>query len=121
MQTATKNVLIIPDFVPTPLNQLLRSVKARIRLKRGDREIVCHYAREQELPQAEGPRRVSVMIEMPGRRVDPDSVLKSLLDCLVCAGLLVNDSSRWCQLGDVRVEKAAKRRTTVVLEDIEES
>src|SRR5262245_1377474 len=97
--------LVIPQFVPTPLNQLMRGRRRdRIRLAKGDRELVGYYARLSGIPPATGKRRVSVEATMPGRRPDPDAILKSLLDALVAAELLRSDSSRWCQLGDVTIE-----------------
>ena len=112
----------IPQFVPTALNALMRGRRRdRIRLAKGDRELVTYYARSSGIPPATGKRRVSIKVSMPGRRPDPDSILKSTLDALVAAGLLRTDSSRWCQLGDVTVEHGDERQTVVRLEDLPES
>ena len=111
----------IPQFVPTTLNRLMRGRRRdRIRLAKGDRELVTYYARSSGIPPATGKRRVSIKVSMPGRRPDPDSILKSTLDALVAAGLLRTDSSRWCQLGDVTVEHGDERQTVVRLEDLPE-
>jgi hypothetical protein len=114
---ATAHRLVIPDFVPTPLNKLMRGrIRDRIRLARGDRDLIAYYAREQRLPRATGRRRVTITVT--GTRADPDNVLKSLLDGLVQAGLLVDDSSRWLELGGLEVSVSGPRQTTVVLEDL---
>lgn len=112
--------LVLPQFTPTPLNRLMRGRRRdRIRLARGDRDLVAHYAREQEIPRAETPRRVSLVVTMPEgtRRPDPDSLWKSLLDALVEAGLLVNDSARWVELGTIKWDRG-ERQTTVSLENL---
>lgn len=113
--------LTLPSYTPTSTNALMRSVRARIRLKKSDREIICHYAREQGLPLAMCKRRVSVAITLGKgqRQMDPDNVLKSLLDALVCAGLLVDDGPRWVQLGEVTWHRG-ERKTVITLEDIYE-
>ena len=111
--------LVVPGFVPTPLNRLMRGRRRdRIRLAKGDRELVSYYARSSGIPPATGKRRVSIEVTMPGRRPDPDAILKSLLDALVAAELLRSDSSRWCQLGDVTIELGDQRQTVVTLQDI---
>jgi hypothetical protein len=59
----TVNVLTLPDFTPTTVNKLFRGrLKDRIRLAKSDRDLVCHYAREQGVPLATGRRRVSLAI-----------------------------------------------------------
>ena len=111
--------LVIPAFVPTPLNRLMRGRRRdRIRLAKGDRDLVVYYARSSGIPPARCKRRVSVRVSMPGRRPDPDAILKSLLDALVAAKLLRTDSSRWCQLGDVTIDHGDERQTVVTLEDL---
>lgn len=116
----TTHILTLPGFTPTPLNRLMRGRRRdRIRLAKADHDLVCYYAREQGIAKAECPRRVSVEITVaPGqRRCDPDGVWKGLLDSLVAARLLVNDSARWVQLGDVTWGRG-ERRTVVTLEDL---
>jgi hypothetical protein len=113
----TVHRLVVPDFVPTPLNKLMRGrIRDRIRLACGDRQLIAYYAREQGLPLATARRRVSIVIT--GTRADPDGLLKSLLDGLVHAGLLVDDSSTWLELGHLEVSLSGPRQTTVVLEDL---
>lgn len=55
--------LHLPDFVPTSLNRLMfGTVKRRIRLARGDKDLVAFFAREQRLIPAACPRCVSVAV-----------------------------------------------------------
>jgi Holliday junction resolvase RusA-like endonuclease len=103
------------------LNQLLHAHPMRAaRLKRIDRDLVTAYARLGTIPPADGPRRVSLhLYGWPrGRLPDPDAPLKSLLDALVHARLLVDDGAAWCVLGGVRFERAPERRTVITLEDL---
>lgn len=114
--------LTIPDYTPMPLNQLLSAhPKRRGRLKRGDADLVGAYARLQEIPRALGPRRVTVEAYYPPRvrRPDPDALWKGLLDALVHARLLVNDSAPWVTLGAVVLLRGARRETRITLEDLE--
>jgi hypothetical protein len=112
--------LTIPSWHPARLNQLLGSVRARIRLKKSDRELVTWYSKAAGIPLANGPRRVSLRITLgPRQRAgDPDAYWKSTLDALVCAGLLLDDSRKWVQLGDVLFERGPERMTAIVLEDL---
>lgn len=63
-------------------------------------------------------RRVSVVYHQPRGAADRDARWKLLLDGLVRAGLLKDDSPAWCVLGTVETVKGSKR-TVVTLEDIE--
>jgi Holliday junction resolvase RusA-like endonuclease len=71
-----------------------------------------------------GPRRrrVAVRVANPhyrGRNVpDPLSPLKSLLDALVQAGLLVDDSERWCEIVVPVKYVSGEKSTTIFLEDL---
>jgi hypothetical protein len=114
------HVLTIPDFTPASLNALTRGkLRDRMRLSRGDRDLVAFYARQAGIPAASGPRRVSVLVTMTrGRLVDPDNVLKSALDSLVACGLLLDDDAARCELGSVRVTRGERRETTFTLEDL---
>jgi hypothetical protein len=114
------HTLTIPNWQPATVNQLLVGVRGRIRLKKQDRELVGWYARAAGIPRATTPRRVSLRITLGPRQraADPDAHWKSLLDALVCAGLLVDDSRKWVQLGAVVFERGPARSTAIVLEDV---
>jgi hypothetical protein len=52
------------------------------------------------------------------RGVTPDSYFKSLLDALVSAGLLVDDSAKFCELAPTTYERATRRASVITLTDI---
>jgi Holliday junction resolvase RusA-like endonuclease len=54
-----------------------------------------------------------------GRERDPDASWKSVLDGLVHARMLIDDSRKWCKLGDVTFERGSERATTIQLTDID--
>jgi hypothetical protein len=118
--------LFLPDFLPTPLNRLTRGkLRDRIRLGKGDRELIGCYARQQGLHRLERSvrRRVSLHLVLPaGRRApDPDSVWKGILDSCKHAGILVDDGPRWLELGTVRYSRSLDgetRCTFVLIEDL---
>lgn len=116
-----KYYLCLDGFTPTSVNRLMFApVRRRIHLMRGDKELIAHYAREQNIPKATGPRRISLQITLGKgqRRLDPSNVWKSLEDALVAAGLLIGDSDRWVVHGSVDWDRG-ERRTVIVLEDME--
>ena len=108
--------LTIPQWHPATVNQLLHSVGSRIRLKKADRAIVAVYARQQQIPQATGKRRLAVRIILgKGQRArDPDSYFKSLEDACVHAGLLVDDSHQYVELAPVTFARDAQHWGTVI-------
>lgn len=111
----------IKRWRPASLNQLMSGHwRAKHRLKLADRELVGMYAVQAGVPKAEGKRRVSLEIVLQGRQqeADPDAYWKSLLDALVYAGLLVDDSREWCELGAVTYSRGDEGSTTIVLEDV---
>lgn len=114
------HTLMIAGWTPTPLNRLMSHVRARIKRKQDDRVIVLAAALNADVPKAYFPRRVSVTVTAPGRLPDPDNLLKSLLDALVHAKLLVDDSAAWCELAAVKVERGPVRKTVMQLEDLVE-
>jgi hypothetical protein len=112
--------LIIPGWLPATVNQLLKSVKARIRLKKADRQIVSAYARMANIPPAVVRRRVSLHLTLMPRvtAADVDAYWKSLLDALVYAGLIVDDNRQHCELGEVTYDRGPVRGARIVLEDL---
>lgn len=44
--------------------------------------------------------------------------MKALLDALKSNGLILDDSARWCELGEVAVRRGARKSTRITLEDI---
>lgn len=111
--------LTIPDWHPSRLNQWDgRHWSKRAKLKRMDRDFIAYYARQQNIPSANGKRRVSLSLTLgKGQRGgDPDSYWKSLLDGLVHAGLLIDDSKEKVELGPVAYSRG-NRATEITLED----
>ena len=116
-----RHVLVIPKWHPARINQWEgRHWTVKARLKKSDQEIVWTYSRLAGLPTAEGKRRVRLTIVLGPRQRggDPDAYWKSLLDALVCAGQLVDDSRQWVTTCPVKYERSAERATRIELEDL---
>jgi hypothetical protein len=121
---AGTHTLKIDGWHPAKINDLYRGHWAiRARLKRTDRELLAAYAKLAGIPQAEGKRRVSLVLTLaPGQRGgDPDAYWKSTLDALVHAGLLLDDNRQGVELGTVTFRRGPARQTTILLEDLAEA
>lgn len=113
------HVLTIDGWHPTSLNRMLGYHWTRRRkLKAFDRDVIALEA--LRLPRATGKRRVSIHLTLAPRQrgYDPDNLLKGLLDGLKHAGMLVDDSRTWCELGPVTFGRGVRKATTITLEDI---
>lgn len=115
-----KYTIVIPDWHPASLNQLLALHWAeRNRLKSIDATMIRAYGLEAGVPEAQGRRRVTLTLMSRRTRRDPDASWKSLLDGLVTAGFLIDDSDPFAELAPIRY--ATGPRTTIIeLEDLEE-
>lgn len=114
------HVLYIPGWQPTPLNRLLGGHWGRAAQRKAhDRDVLGRAVLAHGVPRAETRRLVEVRVILPkGQRAcDPDALWKSLCDGLVQAGALVNDSSRWVRLGEVRYARGEELETFILLED----
>src|SRR5262249_28956501 len=93
------------------------------RLRKQTTQLLGVYALQQHVPRATGRRRVSVEVVLAPRmrRSDADSFDKLLLDALVGAGLLLDDSERGLR---GRIEVIFRRGTVadwgtvLILEDL---
>jgi Holliday junction resolvase RusA-like endonuclease len=112
--------ITIPGWHPATVNELMKSVKARIRLKKRDRGMVAIAALAQQIPAAHGRRRVHLAITMgPGQRgADPDAYWKSLLDAMVMCGLLIDDRKEYVVLDPVEFVRGKEPETTIELYDL---
>ena len=113
--------LEIPRWRPALLNELMRSVKGKIRLKKQDREMICAYAWQAKIPRATGKRRVSLHITLRKgmREFDVDAPDKSLYDAMKHAKLIVDDSVKFLERGPLTFSRDPKAwGTKITLEDI---
>lgn len=117
------HTLEIPDWHPARLNQFIgRAWPVVARLKKIDRTIVTAEARNAGVPLATTRRHVGLTIVLGprGRASDPDAYWKSLLDALVCAGLLVDDSAKFVAYDCPTFERGPARLTRVLLTDLDD-
>lgn len=115
--------IVIPDWLPTTKNVWQRANRhARRKLMKAATEMVWYHARLAGVPPAACRRRVTLAFRAPGGRGakngDPDARLSCCLDAMVRAGLLVDDSDRWCVLMPREGERGPTR-TLIHLEDLE--
>ena len=112
--------LRIDRWQPARLNQLLAGWKTAYRLKKVDRNMIGHYCKSNQIPIAQGPREVNLLITLgPKQRAgDPDSYWKSLLDALVKADMLIDDNRQYVRLGAVDFVRGDERATLISLTDL---
>lgn len=112
-----RHTLWVPHWHPAPLNQLVGHRMKAGRLKKTDRDMVAAYALLQRTPKASGKRRVQLEIVLGKgqRKHDPDAFFKSLLDALVKAELLVDDSDRWVVCDPVVYSRGREWGSRIVL------
>jgi hypothetical protein len=110
--------ITIPSWHPATVNELMRSVRGRIRMKKADRAVI--FENSHRVPVATGPRRVhlSITLGKGQRAADPDAYWKSLLDALVRCKLLVDDNRQNCVLDPVEFVRGKEPETTIELFDI---
>lgn len=118
-----KYVITIPQWKPVSVNKF-RNPYARHGLKKKDAATIhkqCLLV--DKIPAAKGKRKVDTHIILKsgkGRPIDPDNVLKSLLDALVKCGMLKDDSDKWCDWTKPTLEKGTGTvwGTRITLEDL---
>jgi hypothetical protein len=92
--------LELPRRHPATINQLMHSVRGKIRLNKVDRNMIAGYVMAERIPRAGGKRRLSLYIILgKGQRgADADPYHNSLLEACKHAGLILDDSSRYVEL-----------------------
>ncbi len=110
--------VVLPRHV-TRANELIkRHWRHGWLLGKKDKKMVAEECFLARVKDATAKRRVSLhVILAPRQRVDPDCFFKVLLDSLKACRAIKNDSSKWCELGPVTVERGAKEGMVVTLED----
>jgi Holliday junction resolvase RusA-like endonuclease len=114
-------IITIPDWMPTPLNKLLSAHWAkRSKMKNADYKVIDHYVRLARIPIKSVKKRVQITLCYPKgeRMLDPDACLKSLLDGLVKAYALWNDSPKFCEIMPVESVRGEKKSTTIRITEI---
>ena len=120
-QDAKKWELFVTNWHPARVNQWAgRHWSAKHRLRTSDYEILRWDSNSEEVPLAQGKRRVSLEIVLgPRQRAgDPDAYWKLLLDNLKHLGLIRDDSREWLELGTVTFRRGPQRATAITLEDV---
>lgn len=113
--------IIIPSWRPMRLNETIgRHFHVIGRRKKQDRAIVSAYCLKMRIPNAPCKRRVSLEITLAGRQqeADIDAYQKSVLDALVHANMLVNDTDKWAEWGGVEYLRGKAGQTVIILEDL---
>ena len=118
----SRHCLWLPDYTPPSLNQLKGHWAVAAKKKKADRELVAAHALAQGLPKAAAPRLVELRVVLAAgqRAMDEDNVWKALLDSLVQAGLLKDDSPKWCKRAPAEFLRSGTdlRETFVILTDL---
>lgn len=118
--------IVIPNWIPARLNQLMGNRKRAGALKKRDKLKIAIEQRFRPIPEATGRRRVTIEITYAkgDRQADPDAYQKSVHDALVKAKLLKNDTNRWVEMTHPIYlptnprYRTERRMTRIILEDI---
>jgi Holliday junction resolvase RusA-like endonuclease len=123
MGLVMQQTLLLDNYHPLSVNRLLKRHPERAeRQKRADAQLIGGCALAQGVTRATGPRSVAILAAgwPRGRMPDPDNLSKALLDALVQAGLLIDDSQKWCRLSGIEVERSSHWWTRIILTDLVE-
>jgi Holliday junction resolvase RusA-like endonuclease len=110
--------ITIPDYRPPSLNQYIgKHWSIGHKMKKQCKELVLAYSRH--IPAATGRRSVQmhVVLGKGMRQHDADNTQKLILDALVHAGMLVDDSPKWVEFLGVTYERGV-HQTIISLEDL---
>ena len=112
--------ITIPMWRPPSLNQYIgKHWSIGYNLKNECKQLVLAYSRH--IPQATTKRSVQmhVVLGKGMREHDADNTQKLILDGLVHAGMLVDDSPKWVEFLGVTYERGV-HQTIITLEDLTE-
>lgn len=116
-------IISVPHWHPARLNELLGHWAAGARLKKRDRNMIAHYARQERIPVARGKRRVDICIilQKGQRAADVDAYHKSTLDALKKSGMIKDDNRQQCEITPVTFDRGTDNvwGTRIILTDIE--
>lgn len=122
MITATSWRILIPNYHPTRLNQLINAGwRAQWKLKKKDKQMIGYYCLMAGVQPAVGKRLVRLTIILgPRQRPDIDDFYKSTLDALGPNGCkaIRNDSTKWCVIEPVRYLRSATKATIIEIEEL---
>lgn len=116
------HIIKIPLWHPAPLNKLMENRWKAARLKKASKEFIWWSAKAANTPQATGKRIVTLTIALGKgmRGCDPDAYWKDLLDAMVFAKLLRDDSPKWIELNPVKYLRESDWWGTIIeLQDVE--
>lgn len=119
-----KHKIKIVQWHPHRLNEFIGCHWTKMaKMKKEDAQIVGIYAIKASVPRAECKRKVRVVMLgwKYGRLPDKDAYDKSLLDALVSAQMLLDDSSKYLEgRMEVELRRSSCKSTTIHLEDVED-
>lgn len=116
-------IIQIPGYLPPSDNELKRHWGVRQKIKSSDKATIAAAVMVHGTMPASTKRKVSLYIVLPAgkRRSDKTNNWKIILDSLVAAGALVDDSPNWFEPGYVSYARDAFGDwfgTFIVLEDM---
>ena len=93
--------VFIPQWHPTPLNKLMSAHwSKRAKMKRDDFEIIWLNTLGLGGQMVKKELNLTIFLGKGQRKCDPDAYFKSLLDGLVKAKLIVDDSDKWLRINN---------------------
>lgn len=114
-------IIHIPNWHPTPLNNLLKAHWGDAsRMKSGDAQMMAAYAYKAHIPKAIGKRSVGITIVLgKGQRgCDPDAYHKTTHDGLKRHGYLKDDNRQWLDIVPTKYTRSAQPATIIHITEV---